>query len=412
MNFSFRSALKLIFSKKKKTLINFLSYTSIITLSIGAAAMIVILSVYNGLEETLKSIYNDFDPEIKVEKAEGLFFENKFIDQINKINSVNQVSAIIENKVVIQNEEKEVVTYIKGVDNNFVNQNRIKKNLTEGEFIFQKNTLDYGVIGRGVKYSLGIKVDSDFQSLDVFALNQNINLNPNSLSKKLYNKKPLKVGGVFAIESGFDNNYIFTSLNFAQNLLNQNNKISAYEISLVSKSEPEKTKEKITKLLGNNFKVSTGLEQREGLYKILKSEKLVVYFVFFIVLILCSINIFFLLIMIGVEKKKDIAVMFSLGVKKYQIRDVFLLHGIITGIIGACFGVIAGALITWAQNTYGIIKIQMTSSILDAYPVSLLGSDVIIITFMVVTVAALASLFPAIMSSSNKDFINTKNVLS
>ena len=412
MNFSFRSALKLIFSKKKKTLINFLSYTSIITLSIGAAAMIVILSVYNGLEETLKSIYNDFDPEIKVEKAEGLFFENKFIDQINKINSVNQVSAIIENKVVIQNEEKEVVTYIKGVDNNFVNQNRIKKNLTEGEFIFQKNTLDYGVIGRGVKYSLGVKVDSDFQSLDVFALNQNINLNPNSLSKKLYNKKPLKVGGVFAIESGFDNNYIFTSLSFAQNLLNQNNKISAYEISLVSKSEPEKTKEKITKLLGNTFKVSTGLEQREGLYKILKSEKLVVYFVFFIVLILCSINIFFLLIMIGVEKKKDIAVMFSLGVKKYQIRDVFLLHGIITGIIGACFGVIAGALITWAQNTYGIIKIQMTSSILDAYPVSLLGSDVIIITFMVVTVAAIASLFPAIMSSSNKDFINTKNVLS
>ena len=412
MSFSFRSALKLIFSKKKKTLINFLSYTSIITLSIGAAAMIVILSVYNGLEETLKSIYNDFDPEIKVEKAEGLFFENKFIDQINKINSVNQVSAIIENKVVIQNEEKEVVTYIKGVDNNFVNQNRIKKNLTEGEFVFQKNTLDYGVIGRGVKYSLGIKVDSDFQSLDVFALNQNINLNPNSLSKKLYNKKPLKVGGVFAIESGFDNNYIFTSLNFAQNLLNQNNKISAYEISLVSKSEPEKTKEKITKILGNTFKVSTGLEQREGLYKILKSEKLVVYFVFFIVLILCSINIFFLLIMIGVEKKKDIAVMFSLGVKKYQIRDVFLLHGIITGIIGACFGVIAGALITWAQNTYGIIKIQMTSSILDAYPVSLLGSDVIIITFMVVTVATLASLFPAIMSSSNKDFINTKNVLS
>ena len=412
MNFSFRSALKLIFSKKKKTLINFLSYTSIITLSIGAAAMIVILSVYNGLEETLKSIYNDFDPEIKVEKAEGLFFENKFIDQINKINSVNQVSAIIENKVVIQNEEKEVVTYIKGVDNIFVNQNIIKKNLTEGEFIFQKNTLDYGVIGRGVKYSLGIKVDSDFQSLDVFALNQNINLNPNSLSKKLYNKKPLKVGGVFAIESGFDNNYIFTSLDFAQNLLNQNNKISAYEISLVSKSEPEKTKEKITKILGNTFKVSTGLEQREGLYKILKSEKLVVYFVFFIVLILCSINIFFLLIMIGVEKKKDIAVMFSLGVKKYQIRDVFLLHGIITGIIGACFGVIAGALITWAQNTYGIIKIQMTSSILDAYPVSLLGSDVIIITFMVVTVAAIASLFPAIMSSSNKDFINTKNVLS
>ena len=116
--------------------------------------------------------------------------------------------------------------------------------------------------------------------------------------------------------------------------------------------------------------------------------------------------------MMGVEKKKDIAVMFSLGVKKHQIRDMFILHGILTGIIGAIFGVTVGVLITWAQKTYGIIKIQMTSSILDAYPVILAGSDIIIITFMVIMVAGLASFFPAIMSSSNKDFINTKNVFS
>lgn len=412
MNFSFKTATKLIFSKKKKTLINFLSYTSILTLSIGTAAMIVVLSVYNGLEETLKSIYNDFDPDIKVEKKEGLFFENNLIENINKISLVKEVSAIIENKVIIQNEEKEVVAYIKGVDKNFSKQNRIKNNLTEGDFIFKKNSLDHGIIGRGLKYSLGIKVNSDFQSIDVFALNQNINLKPNSLSKKLYNKKPLKVGGVFAIESGFDNNYIFTSLNFAQNLLSKNNKISAYEVSLKNNYQSEEAKEKIKKVLGDAFRVSTGLEQREGLYKILKSEKLVVYFVFFVVLLLSSINIFFLLIMMGVEKKKDISVMFSLGVKKHQIRNVFLFHGILTGIIGVSFGIIAGTLVTWAQKTYGIIKIQMTSSILDAYPVSLMSTDIITITLMVIFVASLASLLPALMSSSNKNFINTKNVFS
>ena len=109
MNFSFKTAIKLIFSEKKKTLINFLSYTSIVTLSIGTAAMIVVLSVYNGLEETLKSIYNDFDPDIKIEKKEGLFFENNLIENINKISLVKEVSAIIENKVIVQNEEKEVV---------------------------------------------------------------------------------------------------------------------------------------------------------------------------------------------------------------------------------------------------------------------------------------------------------------
>ena len=412
MNFSFKTAIKLIFSEKKKTLINFLSYTSIATLSIGTAAMIVILSVYNGLEKTLTTIYNDFDPDIKIEKKEGLFFENTHIADINKINLVKGVAAIIENKVIVQNEEKEVVAYIKGVDKNFKKQNRIKNNLTEGSFVFQKNSLDYGIIGRGIKYSLGTKVNSNFQSINVFALNQDINLNPNSLSKKLYNKKPLKVSGVFAIESGFDNNYIFTSLGFAQNLLNKNNKISGYEVSLNNKSQSEEAKEKIKNTLGEKFKVSTGLEQREGLYKILKSEKLVVYFVFFIVLLLSSINIFFLLIMMGIEKKKDISVMFSLGVKKDQVRNIFLFHGVLTGIIGVFFGIIIGSFITWGQNTYGIIKIQMTSSILDAYPVNLIISDIIIITLMVIFVTALASCIPALMSSSNKNFINTKNVFS
>ncbi len=138
MNFSFKTAIKLIFSEKKKTLINFLSYTSIATLSIGTAAMIVILSVYNGLEKTLTTIYNDFDPDIKIEKKEGLFFENTHIADINKINLVKGVAAIIENKVIVQNEEKEVVAYIKGVDKNYKKQNRIKNNLTEGSLFFRK----------------------------------------------------------------------------------------------------------------------------------------------------------------------------------------------------------------------------------------------------------------------------------
>ena len=188
MGFSTRTALRLIFSKKKKTFINFLSYISIIALSIGAAAMIVVLSVYNGLENTLKYIYQDFDAQIKIEKTDSKYFNNLYAEKISSIENITSVSAIIENKVILQNEEKEVVAYLKGVDENFTKQNRISKNLTEGDFVFNIGNVDYGVIGRGIKYSLGIRTNSDFQSIKVFALNERKKLNPSLIQQNLYNE--------------------------------------------------------------------------------------------------------------------------------------------------------------------------------------------------------------------------------
>ena len=189
MSISIKTALKFILSKKNKTFINFLSYISILTLSLGTAAMIIVLSVYNGLENTLKSIYDDFDPEIKIEKKEFKYFENSLASEIASIENVESVSAIIENQVILQNEEKEVVAYLKGVDENFINQERISDNLTEGSFLFKIGKMDYGVFGRGIKYKLGLKTNSNFQSVDIFALNENKSLNPSSL--KIF-KKELK----------------------------------------------------------------------------------------------------------------------------------------------------------------------------------------------------------------------------
>ena len=209
------------------------------------------------------------------------------------VGNVDAVSAIIENKVILQNEGKEVVSYLKGVDQNFINQNRIKNNVTEGQFVFTIDDVDYAVIGRGIKYSLGIKTNSEFQNIKVYSLNEEKSLKPTLIQQKIYNEDFLKPSGVFAIESGFDNNYIFTSLSFAQNLFNKTNKISSYEVMVKDKKILKKTKEDLKRILGGKFSVKTEIEQREGLYKILKTEKLVVYFVFFIILFLSAINIFF-----------------------------------------------------------------------------------------------------------------------
>ena len=408
MGFSLITAIRLIFSKKKKTFINFLSYISIIALSIGTAAMIVVLSVYNGLENTLKSIYQDFDSEIKIEKVDSKYFENLEREKILNVGNVNAVSAVIENKVILQNEGKEVVSYLKGVDQNFKNQNRIKNNLTEGQFVFTIDDVDYAVIGRGIKYSLGIKTNSEFQNIKVYSLNEEKSLKPTLIQQKIYNEDFLKPSGVFAIESGFDNNYIFTSLSFAQNLFNKTNKISSYEVMVKDKKILEKTKEDLKRILGGKFSIKTEIEQRAGLYKILKTEKLVVYFVFFIILFLSAINIFFLLIMMGVEKRKDISVMFSFGARRLQVRNIFLNQGLIIGFSSVLIGSFLGFSITWLQKTYGIIKIEMASSILSAYPVEFLIKDLFVVASMVMFVSFIASIFPGIIATSKNNFINIK----
>ena len=411
MSISIKTALKFILSKKNKTFINFLSYISILTLSLGTAAMIIVLSVYNGLENTLKSIYDDFDPEIKIEKKEFKYFENSLASEIASIENVESVSAIIENQVILQNEEKEVVAYLKGVDENFISQERISDNLTEGSFLFKIGKMDYGVFGRGIKYKLGLKTNSNFQSVDIFALNENKSLNPSSLKSNFFYKEGIKVSGIFAIENSFDNEYVFSSLKFAQRLF-KNDKISSYEVKLKDKNKISETRQLINSKIGDNYNILTSLEQRLGLYKILKTEKLVVYLVFGIILLLSSINIFFLLIMMGVEKQKDISVMYSFGIKREQIKNVFINQGLLIGAVSIIFGTIIGTGLTLLQKEFGLIKIQMSSSILEKYPVDFMFSDLLVIYLMVLSISYLASLFPGIISSRQKNFININKVIS
>ena len=412
MKFSLKAALKFILSRKDKTFINFLSYISILALSIGTAAMIIVLSVYNGLENTLKSIYNDFDADIKIEKKESKYFSDNLISVIRSIENVNVVSGVIENKVIFQNDKKEAVAYLKGVDSSFFKQERIGNKLTEGDFIFKRGKIDYGVFGRGIKYNLGLKAKSDFQNIKVFAINENETLKPNMLQKDFFTVKNIKVSGVFAIENNFDYNYVFSSLEFAQNLFDSKNKISSYEIKIKDEDKAQQTKREIKDKIGESFNVLTSTDQRLGLYKILETEKLVVYLVFGIVFLLSSINIFFLLIMMGVEKKKDIGIMFSFGARRHQIRNIFISQGVLIGLASIIIGSIIGIALTFLQKEFGIITIQMSSSILEAYPVDFMLSDLLIVSIMVLTISIIASVFPGLFSSSKNKIFNINKSIS
>ena len=405
-------ASKYIFSKKNKTFINFLSIFSIASLAVGTAAMIIILSVFNGLEESLKSIYRDFDPDLKIISSEGSYIKNELANEIYTINNVDVVTPFIENKSLLQNNGKEVVSVIKGVDKTFINQGRVVNNLTEGEFSLFNQKSKNTIIGRGIKYGLGINTNSNFESITAFVLNDSIKITPQMLNSKIYQKNKLNVVGVFAIENNFDSNYIFTSLSTAQNIFNKENMISGYEIKLKDINQVNKSKDDIKKVIGKELKVLSFSEIRGGLYKILETEKLVVYAIFSMILVLSSLNIFFLLIMMSVEKKKDISVMYSLGIKKKTVRYAFILQGVLIGLSGIIIGLFVGVIISLIQHETGFVKINLPNSIISAYPIQVKVIDLVLITSIVLTISTIASIFPSMITSSKKNFETINQNLS
>ncbi|MAR64871.1 MAG: hypothetical protein CMB83_02935 [Flammeovirgaceae bacterium] len=405
-------ASKYIFSKKNKTFINFLSIFSIASLAVGTAAMIIILSVFNGLEESLKSIYRDFDPDLKIISSDGSYIRNELANEIYTINNVDVITPFIENKSLLQNNGKEVVSFIKGVDKTFINQGRVVNNLTEGEFNLFNQKSKNTIIGRGIKYGLGINTNSNFESITAFVLNDSIKITPQMLNSKIYQKNKLNIVGVFAIENNFDSNYIFTSLSTAQNIFNKENMISGYEIKLKDINQVNKSKDDIKKVIGKELKVLSFSEIRGGLYKILETEKLVVYAIFSMILVLSSLNIFFLLIMMSVEKKKDISVMYSLGIKKKTVRYAFILQGVLIGLSGIIIGLFVGVIISLIQHETGFVKINLPNSIISAYPIKVKVIDLVLITSIVLTISTIASIFPSMITSSKKNFETINQNLS
>ena len=411
MKLSLFIASRYVFSKKKKTFINFLSYFSIASISIGTAAMIIVLSVFNGLENTLMSVYKDFDPSIKIEHKKNKYFNNTIKEKITSVNGVKYVSGVLENKVLFQNAENEAVAYLKGVDNDYLKKNQIKSNLVEGDFEINKGKLNNAVFGRGLKYSLGIKTNSDFQNINVYALSDSKKLNPNITRQKIYKKEQLKPTGIFAIEKSFDNSYAFAKLDFTQRLFDKEMKISSYEVEVKNGFNPEKIKIQIQNVIGDEFNILGFSEQRESLFKILRTEKLIVYIVFSIILLLSSLNIFFLLSMMGIEKRKDIKTLLSFGVGLNQIKKIFIFQGILIGLAGIVFGAFLGIGASLIQEYFGIVKINMTSSILESYPIQLNFIDIFFTIAIVVLVSITASLIPSNLIKSN-DFMEVKKINS
>ena len=411
MNLSLFIAKRYFFSKKK-SFINFLSITAFIGVMVGTSSLIIVLSVFNGLEDLLKSLYINFNPEIKIVSNNSKYFiqNNDQINNINNIEGVDFVSKVIEDRAIASYNGVEIPVYIKGADSSFSFQNRLNKNIVEGDFILKKNNSSYAVVGRGVKYKISLNLNDNFNNLILYSVSPDFSFMPSGIQKKPFNQMSIIPSGVFAIEQQIDNNFIISSLAFVEKLFEKKNKITALELKINEKQDVYKIKSDIKNIVGDDYNVLTIEEQHSDLYKILKTEKLIVFIIFSFILIISSFNIFFLLSMHAIDKKRDLSILLSLGLTEKSIKKIFYFESMIISILGIIIGGALGVLLCVLQNEYGLVSLGMETAIIKYYPVKVKLSDILIIVSIVFFISIIASIKPSLIAIQkiNLNLLNNK----
>lgn len=401
MNFSFFIARKYFLSEKKKNFINVISIISMIVVAIGTMCLIVALSVFNGLEGLLRSMYGNFDPDIIVTPSSGKSFaiDSTHILKIKNTEGVLGVSEVVEDNVLVQYKDAQRLVRMKGVNRDFDQFSGIRNVMVSGQFPLVRDSIGYALIGRGVQYDLSLSLRNDFYTLQMYYPKD---IDPGVVNPtRMYNILNIIPGGVFAIEKYYDDNYVFVPVEFARDLLNYKNRLTSFDIYLSKDADYELAKKQLQSSLGDSFKVQLGEELHSDLYKVLKIEKLFVFLIMVSIIGIASINIFFSLTMLVIEKKKDISVLFAQGASTQLIRNIFLYEGCIVAFSGAAVGLVLGVTLSLLQEHFGLVGMGMDSAIVNSYPVEIVISDVLFTVFAIIIITILASIKPAIKAGKS-----------
>lgn len=394
MKLSLYIAKRYLFAKKSRNAINVISAVSVAGVAVGTMALIIILSVFNGLEKMVSSIFNTFDPDIKITVTEGKTFtpDSSRLRLLADIAGVTCYSLTIEENTLLKYGEKQYIATIKGVDENYTRVTDIDSSMWEGEFILTgENGRPYAVPGLGVSQYLGIRVNF-ITPLNIYVPRKSGNSGMNA--ENAFNRKFIFPSGIFEVEKEYDSKYIYLPLEFAREITENEGAVSAIEIKIGDQSETGSIKKRVAKIFGKDFLVQDRYEQQEIFYKVMRSERLAIFFILTLILVIASFNIIGSLTMLIIEKERDIAILKSLGADNDLIRKIFIFEGWLISIIGALAGIILGFLICWLQQTFGLVKLQSESLIMDAYPVVLKIKDFIIVPATVLLIGYWAAWYP------------------
>tara|TARA_Y200000002_G_scaffold267732_1_gene222607 strand:+ start:788 stop:1993 length:1206 start_codon:yes stop_codon:yes gene_type:complete len=391
MNLPLYIAIKYFFSKKKIGYVHLLSIITQVGIAIGTAALVLVLSVFNGFENLVLDMYNVFDPHIKITSAEGKNFQNKkIIDLLLLEEEINVFSSVLEEKVLVEYNKKQYLATIKGVDTNYNKLTNFDSILVNGDYIDNFQKTNVAVVGRGVAYYLSMNIGSFFENMTIYLPNRN---SKNMLKiENAFVSSSISPVGIFGVQQEIDSKYIITPISFVQNLIQKQQYVSAIEINLKEKSKMLDFQKMLSEELGEKYLIKNQYQQQDFLFKILNTERLVVLLILIFIMIISAFNIISSLAVLIIDKKKDIDQLNNLGLDKQSIRKVFTYKSMLGVLSGSFFGLLFGFSLAYLQQEFGFVKMGEGSFVIDAYPVKILLKDLIFIQIIVLLIGFVASL--------------------
>lgn len=394
MKLSLYIAKRYLFAKKSRNAINVISAVSVAGVAVGTMALIIILSVFNGLETMVSKIFNTFDPDIKITVAEGKTFipDTARLKLLANVEGLSCYSLSLEENALLKYGDRQYIATIKGVDDNYSMVTNVDSAMWEGDFILNDDKgRSFAIPGMGVAVNLGMRINFVQQlSIIVPRKDASTNLDPENALKRQF----VFPSGIFEVEKEYDSKYVYLPIDFVRNLTETYEGVSSIEVKFKENADPRSVQKRITEIFGKGFVVKNQYEQQELFYKVMRSERLAIFFILTLILIIASFNIIGSLTMLIIEKERDIEILKSLGADNNLIQKIFIFEGWLISIIGAMAGVFLGFVICWLQQTFGLVKLQSESLIMDSYPVVMKMKDFIIVPVTVLLIGYWAAWYP------------------
>lgn len=394
--FSSFIAFRYLSAKKSVQAINIISRISVLAVTVLAAAMIVLLSVFNGFESLLKDLYTAFYPAVKVSNVKGkwLDVDDAQLQAIRSVDGVALLSKSAEDMALIFKDESQKVIYLKGVEPQWFEVTGFDSFIVDGAHNFDKEyPSNYpGILGITISHEFGININSPFSTLDLYYPREDAAA---IQMEQSLNNLTVNAVGIFSAQAEFDGRYIIVPLATAQALFDNGDKISSLEIRLKTNANESKAIAAIQKIVGPTIKVESQYEQNKTIYMVMKSEKLAIYIILSFVLLIASFTIVGVLSMIAIDKRKDMSILKALGARDNTIFKIFIFKGVYLSSLGAVLGIALGTLICVLQQQFKFIKLE-AGFIISEYPIAMDVWDFVTVFVIVLLVGALAAFFPAL----------------
>jgi lipoprotein-releasing system permease protein len=381
-------------AKKSTNAINIISWVSVSAIILGTASLIVVLSVFNGLEQLVRSLYVSFYTDVKISPATGKFFHVSpgTLLKLKQTDGVLGYSLTIEDQALLRCNNLQPVI-LKGVDENYKNINGLSKNIFKGEYQLGTADQPQAILGSGVEYALNIESDRAITPMTIY-LFRNGSVSESDPESAVRSEAIIS-SGTFRIQEDFDNHYVFTNLAFMQQMLGlDSNQYGSVEIATRGGVVDKELRGKLQDLFGSGCLVRTLDEQNQTLFSTMRMEKWVIYIILTLILIVAAFNIVGALTMLVLEKKKDIQVLKAMGADNRFIQRIFLNEGILLGVLGGGFGFLLAIVLCWMQVNFKIIPLQ-GNFLIDYYPVKLIPGDFLLVGGTILVVVLIASWLPA-----------------